>query len=118
VQFALVAHDTYLFYGTVADNLRIAKPDATPAEMEAAARIANIHDFIMIMAQPEGYETQIGERGLTLSGGQAQRIAIARAVLKDAPIVLLDEATSHVDAASEAAIQSALDRLTADKTCW
>ena len=113
-QLALVAQDTYLFYGTIADNLRLAKPDATQTEMEEAARAANIHSFIVSL--PEGYDTQIGERGLTLSGGQAQRIAIARALLKDAPIVLLDEATSHVDAENEAAIQQALGRLTVGKT--
>ncbi len=113
-QLALVAQDIYLFYGTVADNLRLAKPDATQTELEAAARVANVHDFIA--ALPDGYETQVGERGLTLSGGQAQRIAIARALLKDTPIVILDEATSHVDAENEAAIQEALERLTADKT--
>jgi thiol reductant ABC exporter CydD subunit len=113
-QMALVAQDTYLFYGTVADNLRLAKPGATQAELENAARVANVHDFIASL--PQGYETPVGERGLTLSGGQAQRIAIARAVLQDAPIVLLDEATSHVDAESEATIQQALERLTAHKT--
>ncbi len=113
-QLALVAQDTYLFYGTIADNLRLAKPDATQTEMEQAAQAANIHSFIVSL--PEGYDTQIGERGLMLSGGQAQRIAIARALLKDAPIVLLDEATSHVDAENEAAIQQALGRLTVGKT--
>jgi thiol reductant ABC exporter CydD subunit len=113
-QLALVAQDTYLFYGTVADNLRMAKPDAARAELEAAARVANVHDFIA--ALPDGYETLVGERGLSLSGGQAQRIAIARALLKNAPIVILDEATSHVDAENEAVIQEALERLTADKT--
>ncbi|MBL7063489.1 MAG: thiol reductant ABC exporter subunit CydD [Anaerolineae bacterium] len=113
-QLALVAQDTYLFYGTVADNLRLAQPDATRAELEAAARAANVHDFIASL--PDGYETQVGERGLTLSGGQAQRVAIARAVLKDAPIVILDEATSHVDAENEAVIQEALERLTAHST--
>ncbi len=113
-QMALVAQDTYLFYGTVAENLRLGKPQATPAEMEGAARAANIHDFVLSLQQ--GYETPVGERGLTLSGGQAQRIAIARAMLKDAPIVLLDEATSHVDAENEAAIQQALTKLTVGKT--
>lgn len=113
-QMALVAQDTYLFYGTVAENLRLGKPEATQAEMEQAARAANVHEFILSL--PERYETVIGERGMTLSGGQAQRIAIARALLKDAPIVLLDEATSHVDAENEAAIQQALERLTAHKT--
>jgi thiol reductant ABC exporter CydD subunit len=113
-QMALVAQDTFLFYGTIAENLRLARPGATWAEIAHATRIANAHAFIKSL--PQGYETLIGERGLTLSGGQAQRIAIARAVLKDAPIVLLDEATSHVDAESEAAIQQALERLTAHKT--
>jgi ABC-type multidrug transport system fused ATPase/permease subunit len=113
-QMALVAQDTYLFYGTVAENLRLAKPGATQSEIEAAARTANIHEFIASL--PQGYETLIGERGLTLSGGQAQRLAIARAVLKDAPVVLLDEATSHVDAENEAAIQQALAELTVGKT--
>jgi thiol reductant ABC exporter CydD subunit len=113
-QLALVAQDTYLFYGTVADNLRLAKSDATQTELEAAACAANVHDFIA--ALPDGYETQVGERGLSLSGGQAQRIAIARALLKDAPIVILDEATSHVDAENEAVIQEALERLTEHKT--
>ncbi len=113
-QIALVAQDTYLFFGTVAENLRLAKPDASQSELETAARAAHIHEFIA--ALPEGYQTQVGERGLTLSGGQAQRIAIARALLKDAPIVVLDEATSHVDAENEAAIQEAIERLTADKT--
>jgi thiol reductant ABC exporter CydD subunit len=113
-QLAVVAQDTYLLYGTVADNLRLAQPDATRAEMEAAARAANVHDFIAALL--DGYETQVGERGLTLSGGQAQRIAIARALLKDAPIVILDEATSHVDAENEAIIQEALERLTEHKT--
>ncbi len=109
-----MAQDTYLFYGTVADNLRLAKPDATQPELEAAARAANIHDFVASL--PNGYKTQIGERGLTLSGGQAQRVAIARAILKDAPLVILDEATSHVDAENEAVIHAALERLTEHKT--
>lgn len=113
-QLALVAQDTYLFYGSVADNLRLAKPNAAPAEMEAAARAANIHD--LIAALPDGYETQVGERGLSLSGGQAQRIAIARALLKNAPIVILDEATSHVDGENEAVIRDSLEHLTARKT--
>jgi ABC-type multidrug transport system fused ATPase/permease subunit len=109
-----VAQDTYLFHGTVADNLRLGKPDATPAELEAAARTANAHTFISTL--PQGYETVIGERGLKLSGGERQRIAIARALLKDAPILILDEATSSVDAANEAAIQEALERLIANRT--
>lgn len=113
-QLALVAQDTYLFYGSIADNLRLAKPDATQTEMEAAARAANIHEFIASL--PAGYETQVGERGLSLSGGEAQRIAIARALLKNAPIVILDEATSYVDSENEASIRTSLEHLTAQKT--
>lgn len=113
-QMSLVSQDTYLFYGTIADNLRLAKAVATDEELATAVRIANIDEFIHSL--PEGFNTLLGERGLNLSGGQAQRLAIARAVLKDAPFVILDEATSHVDATSEAAIQAALRRLTADKT--
>ena len=113
-QIALVAQDTYLFHGTIADNLRIAKPDATDAEISAAARAAQIDDFIR--ALPEGYQTEVGERGAQLSGGQRQRIAIARALLKDAPILILDEATSSVDPASERAIQTALEALLEART--
>lgn len=113
-QMTLVAQDTHLFYGSIADNLRLAKPDATLDEMETAARAAQIHDFIASL--PDGYDTQIGERGLALSGGQAQRVAIARALLKDAPVIILDEATSQVDAETEAAILRELARLTRDKT--
>lgn len=112
--FAVVAQETYLFHGTVAENLRLAKPTATPADLEAAARAANAHDFIQ--ALPQGYETIVGERGLKLSGGERQRIAIARALLKDAPVLILDEATSNVDAANEAAIQQALERLMQHRT--
>jgi ATP-binding cassette subfamily C protein CydCD len=113
-QFAIVAQDTYLFHGTVADNLRLGKPDASQTELEAAARAANAHDFIASL--PEGYETLVGERGARLSGGQRQRIAIARALLRDAPILLLDEALSSVDSENEAAIQEALDRLQRGRT--
>ena len=113
-QMTLAAQETYLFYGTIAENLRLAKPDATQAELETAARSANIHNFITTL--PEGYDTQVGERGLLLSGGQAQRIALARALLKDAPILVLDEATSQVDAETEAVIQSELKRLAQRKT--
>ncbi|WP_118185025.1 ATP-binding cassette domain-containing protein [Paraburkholderia phosphatilytica] len=111
---AVVAQDATLFDGNVADNLRLGRPDASDAEMIAAARAANAHDFIC--ALPDGYDTRIGERGLTLSGGQRQRIAIARALLRDAPILLLDEALSSVDAENEALIQQALDRLTQGRT--
>ncbi len=111
---AVVSQDTYLFHGTVEDNLRMGRPDASQAELEAAARDANVHDTIA--ALPEGYQTVVGERGVRLSGGQRQRIAIARALLRDAPILILDEALSSVDAESEAAIQEALDRLMRGRT--
>jgi len=113
-QMTLAAQETYLFYGTITENLRLAKPDATQAELEAAARSANIHNFIATL--PEGYDTQVGERGVLLSGGQAQRIALARTLLKDAPILVLDEATSQVDAETEAIIQAELKRLAQSKT--
>ncbi|MCC7369779.1 MAG: thiol reductant ABC exporter subunit CydC [Chloroflexi bacterium] len=111
---AVVTQDTYLFYGTVAENLRIAKPNATQAEIEEAARSANAHGFISEL--PKGYDTVVGERGARLSGGQRQRLAIARAILKDAPILVLDEALSSVDAENEAAIQQALERLQRGRT--
>ena len=113
-RIAVVSQDTYLFHGTVEDNLRMGRPDATQAELEASARHANIHDAIV--ALPQGYRTVVGERGVRLSGGQRQRIAIARALLRDAPILILDEALSSVDAESEAAIQEALDRLMRGRT--
>jgi ATP-binding cassette subfamily C protein CydCD len=111
---AIVAQDSTLFDGTVADNLRLGRPDASDADMEAAARAANAHGFIT--ALPGGYAARIGERGTTLSGGQRQRMAIARALLRDAPILVLDEALSAVDAENEAVIQQALDRLMAGRT--
>ncbi len=111
---AVVTQDTYLFHGTVADNLRFGKPDATPQELEDAARAANAHEFISRL--PHAYETVVGERAVRLSGGQRQRLAIARALLKDAPILLLDEALSSVDAENEAVIQDALDRLMENRT--
>jgi ABC-type multidrug transport system fused ATPase/permease subunit len=94
--------------------LRFARPDATQAELEEVARAANAHDFIS--ALPQGYNTIVGERGLKLSGGERQRIAIARALLKNAPFLILDEATASVDAANEAAIQQALERLMHNRT--
>ena len=111
---SVVTQDTYLFHGTVADNLRFGKPDATQEELESAARAANAHEFIEHL--PHGYETVVGERAVRLSGGQRQRIAIARALLKDAPVLLLDEALSSVDAENEALIQSALERLMENRT--
>src|SRR5262245_45850979 len=113
-RLAVVNQDTYLFHGTVEDNLRMGKPDATAAELAAAARAANAAEFIERL--PQGYQTVVGERGVKLSGGQRQRIAIARALLRDAPILILDEALSSVDAESEAVIQEALDRLMQGRT--
>lgn len=111
---SVVSQDTYLFHGTVEENLRIAKPDATPEEIRSAAKTAHIEDFIASL--PQGYATDIGERGEYLSGGQRQRLSIARALLKRAPILILDEATSSVDPASERAIQQALDALAGRRT--
>jgi len=111
---ALVIQEPFLFDDTIRANIAYARPDATDAEIEAAAREAAAHDFIATL--PEGYATGVGEAGLRLSGGQRQRIAIARAFLKDAPILLLDEATSALDAESEAQVQAALARLMAGRT--
>jgi ATP-binding cassette subfamily C protein CydD len=113
-QVAVVSQDTYLFAGSVADNLRLARPGASQADLEAAARTARAHDFIA--ALPGGYDTVVGERGMTLSGGERQRLSIARALLKDAPLLVLDEATSSVDVASEAAIQAGLEATAAGRT--
>src|SRR5271167_2771606 len=111
---AVVHQDTYLFHGTVEENLRLGKPDADRHELEAAARDANAHEFISLL--PHSYDTMIGERGIMLSGGQRQRLAIARALLRDAPILILDEALSSVDAENEAVIQQGLDRLAQGRT--
>ncbi|HEY1935539.1 MAG TPA: ABC transporter ATP-binding protein [Acetobacteraceae bacterium] len=111
---AVVSQDNMLFYGTVSENLRLGRPDGSEPEVVAAAKAANAHDFIM--ALPDGYDTMIGERGTRLSGGQRQRIAIARALLRNSPILVLDEALSSVDAENEAIIQEALDRLMAGRT--
>ena len=113
-QVAVVSQDTHLFYGSIADNLRLAKPDATDAELESAARAANAHGFISEL--PEGYASLIGERGQKLSGGEKQRLALARALLRNTPILVLDEATASIDAANEAAIQDALARDTHKRT--
>jgi ATP-binding cassette subfamily B protein/subfamily B ATP-binding cassette protein MsbA len=111
---ALVAQDPVLFGGTVADNIRYGRLDASDAEVEAAARAAHAHDFIMRL--PEGYQTSIAQAGASLSGGEKQRLSIARAVIKDAPILILDEPTSSLDAISEAAVFDALRRLRQGRT--
>ncbi len=111
---SVVNQDTFLFHGTVEENIRLGKPEATQAELEEAARAANIHDFVLTL--PQGYATIIGEKGIRLSGGQRQRLAIARALLRDTPILVLDEALSAVDAENEAVIQEALDRLMRGRT--
>ncbi len=111
---SMVFQDVFLFHGTVRDNLRLARAHATDAQVEAACRAAAAHDFIM--ALPHGYETLLGERGARLSGGERQRLSIARALLKDAPIVLLDEATAFADAENEARIQEGLSRLCVGRT--
>ena len=113
-QIALVPQDPFLFYGTIADNLRMAKADATEAELVAACQAAELYDFIK--STPDGFNTKVGDQGLALSGGQAQRLAIARAVLKDAPIVILDEPTSQIDVETETLLNRALERLTRNKT--
>jgi len=110
----MVTQDTYLFNGTIRENLLYARPDATQAELEAACRVANIHDFIA--AQPDGYDTEVGNRGLKLSGGEKQRLSIARTLLKDPKILILDEATSALDSISEHAIQDALEAMLRDRT--
>jgi ABC-type multidrug transport system fused ATPase/permease subunit len=112
---ALVAQDTYLFHGTVRDNLLVGRPAATDAELAAAIGAARADEFVDRL--PGGLDTLIGERGIKLSGGQRQRLAIARAVLADAPVLVLDEATSSIDAANELSIQSSLDALRAGRTC-
>ncbi|MCR5337926.1 MAG: ABC transporter ATP-binding protein/permease [Lachnospiraceae bacterium] len=110
----VVTQETYLFNGTIRDNLLYAKEDATQEELVAACKNANIHDFIT--AQPDGYETMVGNRGLKLSGGEKQRLSIARVILKDPKILILDEATSALDSISENAIQDALERLMEGRT--
>jgi ATP-binding cassette subfamily B protein/subfamily B ATP-binding cassette protein MsbA len=113
-QISIVLQDVFLFFGTVRENILFGRPDATEAEMIAAAKTANAHEFISQL--PDGYDTLIGERGIKLSGGQKQRLSIARAVLKDAPILILDEATSSVDTETELLIQQALERLMVGRT--
>src|ERR687892_826675 len=110
----VVSQETYLFHASVKDNLRFAKPEASDEEIEEAARAARIHDLIASL--PEGYDTMVGERGYRFSGGEKQRIAIARTILRNPPVLVLDEATSALDTQTERAVQEALDRLAAERT--
>jgi ATP-binding cassette subfamily B protein len=110
----MVTQETYLFHDTIRTNLTYAKTDATQAEIEAAAKAANIHQFIIDLS--DGYDTIVGERGYRLSGGEKQRIALARVILKNPRILVLDEATSHLDSESESLIQDALKRVMAGRT--
>nr|WP_232792691.1 ABC transporter ATP-binding protein [Actinacidiphila yeochonensis] len=110
----VVSQETYLFHASVAENLRFAKPDATDEEIRAAARAAQIHDHIASL--PDGYDTLVGERGYRFSGGEKQRLAIARTILRDPPVLILDEATSALDTRTEAAVQDAIDTLSAGRT--
>ncbi|MEG1945744.1 MAG: ABC transporter ATP-binding protein [Lachnospiraceae bacterium] len=112
----IVQQDVYLFVGTVLDNIRYGKPDATKEEIIAAAKNANAHDFIMSL--PEGYETDIGQRGVKLSGGQKQRLSIARVFLKNPPILIFDEATSSLDNESEKVVQESLEKLAKNRTTF
>ncbi len=110
----VVSQETYLFHATVRENLRFASPEASDAEVEAAARAARIHDLIASL--PEGYDTMVGERGYRFSGGEKQRIAIARTILRNPPVLVLDEATSALDTQTEHAVQEALDELARGRT--
>jgi ATP-binding cassette subfamily B protein len=115
-QFAVVLQEPVLFSTSIAENIAYARPDATQAAVEAAARQANAHDFVRQL--PDGYDTQVGERGLRLSGGERQRISLARAFLKDAPVLIMDEPTSAVDLRTEAAIMDAMERLMRGRTTF
>jgi ATP-binding cassette subfamily B protein len=110
----VVSQETYLFHATVRENLRFAKPEATDEEVEDAARAAQIHELISTL--PEGYDTMVGERGYRFSGGEKQRIAIARTILRNPPILVLDEATSALDTQTERLVQAALERLAEGRT--
>jgi ATP-binding cassette subfamily B protein len=110
----VVSQDTYLFHASIRDNLAFARPDATDEEIEHAARAAQVHD--LIAALPDGYDTLVGERGYRFSGGEKQRIAIARTILRNPPVLVLDEATSALDNETERAVQQALDELTEGRT--
>lgn len=112
----IVQQDVYLFAGSVMDNIRYGRPDATDEEIIRAAKDANAHDFIMEL--PEGYDTDIGQRGIKLSGGQKQRLSIARVFLKNPPILIFDEATSALDNESEKVVQDSLEKLAANRTTF
>ena len=113
-QVGIVNQETYLFHATIRENLAYAKPDATTEQIITAAKGANIHETISSF--PEGYETVVGERGYRISGGEKQRIAIARVLLKDPPVLILDEATSSMDTQSERIVQETLDAVTRNRT--
>ncbi len=113
-QIAVVSQDVYLFHGTIGENIAYGMPAASAADIEAASKKAQLHEFVASL--PEAYDSIVGERGIKLSGGQRQRLSIARAILKDAPILVLDEATSAVDTETERAIQLSLNQLTANRT--
>ncbi|HJZ55600.1 MAG TPA: ABC transporter ATP-binding protein, partial [Gemmataceae bacterium] len=115
-QFGIVLQDTVLFSATIAENIAYARPESIEAEVIAAAKAANAHDFIT--ALPDGYQTVVGERGMRLSGGERQRIALARAFLKDAPILILDEPTSSLDYKTEAGVMEAMERLMSGRTTF
>jgi ATP-binding cassette subfamily B protein len=112
----VVQQEVYLFAGTVLENILYGKPDADEAEVIAAAKKANAHDFIMEL--PDGYQSDIGQRGVKLSGGQRQRLSIARVFLKDPPVLILDEATSALDNESERIVHEALNALAKDRTAF
>jgi subfamily B ATP-binding cassette protein MsbA len=115
-QIGIVTQETVLFDDSIANNIAYGRPNATRVEIETAARAAHAHEFIVTL--DEGYDTMIGERGQRLSGGQRQRLAIARAILRDSPLLILDEATSALDAESEALVQDALSNLMLNRTSF
>ena len=115
-QFGIVLQEPFLFPGTISENIAYARPEASPEEVMRAAKAANAHDFILRF--PDGYDTQVGERGVRLSGGERQRLSIARAILHDPRILILDEATASVDTETEKQIQEAIQRLIKNRTTF